>query len=110
MLSSASLFTLIPVAVGAATLSKRSINGPVITGNFADPSLLTANGTYYVFSTNHGGKNIPAQMSTDFVNWTPLPDALPTVGSWSNGNEVFAPDVIQISEHSGVNVIGGSDA
>ena len=98
MFSFAALLALVPLAVNAATLSKRSINGPVITANFPDPAILTVDGTYYVFSTNSGGKNVPVQTSTDFVNWTPLADALPTVGAWSTGANVWAPDVIQLGE------------
>lgn len=94
----AALLALVPIFVNAATLSKRSINGPVITANFPDPAILTVGGTYYAFSTNSGGQNVPVQTSTDLVNWTPLADALPTVGAWSTGANVWAPDVIQLGE------------
>ena len=98
MVAFAALFALFPLIVSAASLSKRSINGPVITSNFADPSILTVNGTYYVFSTTGGGKHVPVQTSADFVHWTALSaDALPTVGAWSTGI-VWAPDVIQLGE------------
>ncbi|KZV62716.1 glycoside hydrolase family 43 protein [Peniophora sp. CONT] len=100
MLFFAALFTLVPLSVCAAALSKRSINGPVITANFPDPAILTVDGTYYVFSTTGAGKHVPVQTSTDFVNWTPLPDALPTVGNWSTGHNVWAPDVIQLGTNS----------
>ncbi|VDB87791.1 unnamed protein product [Peniophora sp. CBMAI 1063] len=100
MFSFAALLALVPLSVSAATLNKRSINGPVITDNFPDPAILTVDGTYYVFSTNSGGKNVPVQTSTDFVNWTPLADALPTVGAWSTGVNIWAPDVIQLGTNS----------
>lgn len=98
MLSFAALLALIPLSVSAVTLPKRSVNGPAITANFPDPAMLTVNGVYYVFSTNSGGKNVPVQTSTDFVNWSPLADALPTVGAWSTGANIWAPDVIQLGK------------
>ncbi|KAI0030284.1 glycoside hydrolase family 43 protein [Vararia minispora EC-137] len=85
----------------ASTLSRRSINGPVITSNFPDPSILAVGGIYYVYSTNSGGKHVPMQTSSDFVNWVPVStDALPTVGAWSNGQNVWAPDVVQLRDGS----------
>ncbi|VDC05883.1 unnamed protein product [Peniophora sp. CBMAI 1063] len=100
MLSFTALLALVPLSVSAAALSKRSIDGPVITANFPDPAILTVNGTYFVFSTTSAGKHVPVQTSTDFVNWKPLADALPTVGAWSNGHNVWAPDVIQLGTDS----------
>ena len=59
-------------------------------------------GTWYAFSTNSGGKHVPVANSADFVTWTLTgQDALPTVGAWSTGTNVWAPDVIQrVSAHS----------
>ena len=90
-----SLFFL-PLAFGA-TIEKRGITGPVITSNFPDPSFVKGlDGTWYAFSTNSGGLHIPVANSVDFVTWNLTgQDALPTVGAWSTGKDVWAPDVIQ---------------
>jgi beta-xylosidase len=81
----------------ARALGKRSINGPVISSNFPDPSVTNVDGTWYAFSTNSDGKHIPTASSTDFVNWVvSSDDALPTIGAWSTGVNVWAPDVIQL--------------
>lgn len=81
----------------AAPLSKRSIVGPVIQSNFPDPAVIQVGSTYYAFATNSGGHHIPYATSSDFSSWAVAAgDALPSVGAWSNGNNVWAPDVIQV--------------
>ncbi|EKM56123.1 glycoside hydrolase family 43 protein [Phanerochaete carnosa HHB-10118-sp] len=87
---------LVPFACGTA-LQKRGITGPVITSNFPDPSFVKGtDGLWYAFSTNSGGLHVPIATSSDFVTWTVTgQDALPTVGAWSTGGDVWAPDVIQ---------------
>ncbi|KAK0467986.1 Arabinanase/levansucrase/invertase [Desarmillaria tabescens] len=78
-----------------------SITGPVIQSNFPDPSVIQVDGMWYAFSTNSGGLNIPVATSSDFNTWTVTgKDALPTVGTWSNGRDVWAPDVIQLADGS----------
>ena len=69
---------------------------PAIANDFADPAVLVANGAYYAYATNAGGKNIQVARSTDLRQWTMLPDALPTLPAWAsaNGAWVWAPDVI----------------
>nr|AFW16060.1 putative beta-xylosidase [Phanerodontia chrysosporium] len=86
----------LPLVAGAA-IQKRGITGPVITSNFPDPSFVKGlDGTWYAFSTNSGGKHVPVANSPDFITWTLTgADALPTVGAWSTGGDVWAPDVIQ---------------
>jgi beta-xylosidase len=52
---------------------------------------------WYAFATNSDGKHIPYATSPDLVTWTVRErDALPKVGGWSNGQNVWAPDVLQI--------------
>lgn len=58
----------------------------------------TANGTWYAFATNNGVYNVQVAVSDDFENWTVLnQDALPDAGPWSDGTNVWAPDVVQIN-------------
>lgn len=82
----------------AAPLEQRTFeSGPLLSQNFPDPSYIQINETYYAFSTNNDGINVPIATSTDFQTWTTLDDdALHTVGSWSNGSEVWAPNVVQV--------------
>ena len=72
--------------------------GPLISSNFPDPSYMEANGVYYAFGTNNGAQHVPVATSSDFQTWTIADgvDALPTAGSWSDGNNVWAPDVSQL--------------
>ena len=84
-----------------APFSKRAFsNGPVITQDFPDPSLINVGGTYYAFATTNGQQNIQKATSPDFNTWTVTgEDALPTLPSWSNG-ATWAPDVIQLADGS----------
>lgn len=83
-----------------APLTKRSINGPVISVNFPDPAIIQdpVDNSWYAFSTNSAGKNVPVAHSTDFNTWTVIDgyDAVPQVGQWSTGAAVWAPDVVQL--------------
>ncbi len=75
-------------------------SNPVIQTNFPDPDVIQANGQYYVYATNGNNENIQIARSADLINWTQLPDALPTVGSWAKGGLglTWAPGVIQIGD------------
>ncbi|KAI9828000.1 MAG: hypothetical protein M1819_006843 [Sarea resinae] len=90
-----------PFTLSAPT-SKRSVNGPAINANFPDPSILQVGSTWYAFGTNSNGINVQIATSEDFKTWTVLKgqDALPKTGEWSNGYNVWAPDVIQLSDDS----------
>lgn len=97
MLSTLVLFIILILSIFGAPLGKRGITGPVITSNFPDPSIVKGtDGKWYAFSTTSGGKHVPVATSSDFVTWTVTgKDALPKVGEWSTGSNVWAPDVIQ---------------
>jgi beta-xylosidase len=43
--------------------------GEVYRGDFPDPSVMRVGDTYYSFSTNTGGKLLPAMTSKDLVTW-----------------------------------------
>ena len=72
---------------------------PVHPGDFPDPSILHWNGIYYGFATQNFASasqtiNIQVSTSSDGVNWTSNgTDALPTVGSWAEPGETWAPSV-----------------
>ena len=84
----------------ASPIQKRSVNGPVIAANFPDPSIIQVGSSWYSFATNNGVHNVQIATSNDFNTWTVLDqDALPRVGAWSNGQNVWAPDVVQVVRH-----------
>lgn len=95
--NSAPASTGTPSAGGA---SGKTYTNPVIHSNFPDPFVLLDKGTYYAYSTNSAGKNIPAARSTDLVNWELLPDAMPALPSWAKlgGSLVWAPEVIRAGD------------
>ena len=68
---------------------------PVHSGNFPDPGVLNADGTWYAYGTNDARTNVPTLTSTDLVTWTPAADALPEPGSWAARGNTWAPEVIR---------------
>lgn len=84
----------------ATELSGPSFTNPVYKLDFPDPHILRVDDTYYAYSTNMGGTNIPVLTSTDLVNWEGLGDALPALPKWAmlNFGNVWAPGVIQIED------------
>ena len=69
----------------------------VISADFADPSLMQDNGTWYSFATKYHSINVQAASSPDFKAWTIHKgyDALPTVGKWVDQRKpaVWAPSI-----------------
>lgn len=81
-----------------------SVNGPVVETNFPDPAIIQVGDTFYAFATNNKWSNdtihIQVATSTDYTTWTVTgEDALPAAGAWSDGNRVWAPDVVQVVSH-----------
>lgn len=68
--------------------------GAVWPGDFPDPSILEADGMYYAYSTEVGATYVPVIRSVDLVHWQYVGDALPALPEWSDGFEVWAPDVV----------------
>lgn len=85
------------VLAGATVVRHRSpfllSDGPVYGGQFADPSILVVGGTYYAYSTNAGGENVPVIESTDLAQWTNVGDAMPVLPSWVQGGFTWSPSV-----------------
>jgi beta-xylosidase len=79
----------------APTLPPGTFVNPVFDADFPDPDVLLVDGTYYAFSTNSGGLNIPAIRSADLVHWTLLGDALPDLPAWAGQDFgwAWAPEV-----------------
>jgi beta-xylosidase len=78
---------LVPQSVAKAATTYQN---PVINADFPEPDVIMTHGTYYAYATSSGGKNIQVASSTDFVHWTLLPDALPTLPSWSSSSLTWA--------------------
>ena len=66
----------------------------VYRGDFPDPSVIRVGATYYAFSTNTGGKLLPAMTSTDLRTWRARysntgkwwqNDALDAAPGWAKG-------------------------
>ena len=90
-----------PILIPEVTeLSGPSFTNPVYKLDFPDPHVIRVEDTYYAYSTNMGGTNIPVLTSTDLVNWESLGDALPALPKWSmlNFGNVWAPGVIQVED------------
>jgi beta-xylosidase len=68
-----------------ATSDGLSIGTPqvVYDGDFPDPSTLFVGGTYYAYSTNVDGENLPVMSSSDLVHWQRLGDAMAFLPSWA---------------------------
>lgn len=100
------LTTAVLASLAAATpLAKRGFTGPVFPDNFPDPSIIQVGDTWYAFSTPSLGVNNPVAKSApgNFNSWSLVKnadgsqkDALPKVGKWSNGQDTWAPNVIQV--------------
>lgn len=102
--ASMGLLSLLPSGLAAPVKhAKRSVNGPVISTDFPDPSIINVGGTWYAFGTqsiyNYTNIHIQVASSTDFNTWTLHmgQDALPNLPGWAaNDGEVWAPDVNQL--------------
>lgn len=84
----------------AFPLTKRNIQGPVITSDFPDPSIIKVGNTWYAFGTqsNFDYTDIRVQLATsdDFETWTLTGnDAMGSLGAWVDQSNplVWAPDV-----------------
>jgi beta-xylosidase len=76
------------------------LQNPVIDVNFPDPFILKVEDTYYAYSTNSNGRNVPVATSTDLVTWAVGRDALPALPRWVNISrpDVWAPEVLRIDD------------
>ncbi|MGE0057430.1 MAG: glycoside hydrolase family 43 protein [Dehalococcoidia bacterium] len=77
-----------------------NLRQPVLNQNFPDPGILEAGGVFYAFATNSGRQNIPTARSTDLVDWTMLPDAMPVLAPWVQPfrSMVWAPETIRVGD------------
>lgn len=90
-----------------ASLPRRMVRGPVITTDFADPSIIKVGDIWYAFATQSrfDYTHIRTQIATspDFDYWTVTGlDALGTLPEWVNTDaaHVWSPDVNQLDDGS----------
>lgn len=92
---------LVVAAVAGAVCAAAAGGGatyrnPVHDGNFPDPFVLRAGGTYYAYATNDEDGNVQTLRSRDLVHWSKGPDALPALGRWAYAGKTWAPEVARI--------------
>jgi beta-xylosidase len=75
-------------------------SNPVHDQDFPDPFIVNTGEGYVAFSTNSGGRHVPALTSTDLTHWTEAGDVLPQVPTWATPNSVWAPSIVSSSTGS----------
>ncbi|MFB9235053.1 glycoside hydrolase family 43 protein [Plantactinospora siamensis] len=83
---------------GPSGSDQSMFTNPVLRTDSPDPQAIRVADTWYLFSTNAGGANIPVRTSTDLVSWAAAGDALPEVGRWADAGKTWAPEVIALAE------------
>lgn len=74
-------------------LAAQQLINPVIPGDFADPSIIRINDTYYAVGTSsEWAPHYPIFESTDLVNWTYLGPSFQTKPEWTKGS-FWAPEL-----------------
>ena len=98
LLSVALLLTSVTSTPLSLLQSRETNLDPVINANFPDPSILYDGDTWYAFATNNGVHNVQVASSPSISGpWTILAqDLLPITGIWSNGANVWAPDIRKV--------------
>jgi hypothetical protein len=88
---------ILAAPVNSAAAAEQGIEltliGPVIHSDAPDPSILVVGHTYYAFTTNAGGNNLPVYKSTDLVDWQLVGDAMPVLPSWAEVGFSWSPSV-----------------
>jgi beta-xylosidase len=87
----APLAVLARPAYGAST----TFDAPVYRGDFPDPAVIQAGGTYWAYATGSAGKNLQVIHSTGLTGWTGLADPLPVLPGWAAPGRTWAPGVVQ---------------
>jgi beta-xylosidase len=88
--------SLFPSSVDA---SRAQFTGTALTAtlvydqNFPDPTVLVVDHTYYAYSTNSDGENVPVIESDDLTHWTAIGDTMPVLPSWATAGYVWSPSV-----------------
>ena len=97
--ASASVSPTNVAAAPSASIGADQFQNPVIDRNYADPFVLSVDGTYYAYATGDLTYNIQVSMSDDLVAWTPRREALPKLPFWQPSAKglTWAPEVVRTS-------------
>lgn len=88
-----------PIDAPAPAAPAATFANPTLPGNAPDPAVMRADdGTYYAYTTNSDGKNMPVMRSRDMVTWEPAGDALPARPAWATG-DIWAPQTVKTGDH-----------
>ena len=93
----------IAVVLGLASPSASAAPRPqpylAIDQDFPDPSLLHADGKYWMYATNTDGHNLPvASARTPYGEWSVIGEGMPTLGAWARTGLTWAPDVSRLAD------------
>lgn len=73
-----------------------AFSAPVHPGDFADPTVLVAGGSYWAYSTGSAGRNLQVMSSPDLRTWSDPADPLPVLPSWASPGRTWAPGVLEL--------------
>ena len=88
------------VASTAGAVPGPGPNQPVRTRSYPDPFVLPVDGTFWAYATDGDLGEVQLIKSTDLVSWTDVGDALGSVPSWAQDDDVWAPAVTRLSTTS----------
>jgi beta-xylosidase len=94
--AAAGLLVGFSITGGVAYAASSTFQTPAYAGDFPDPSVMVASGTYWAYSTGSAGRNLQVMSSSDLKSWSQPTDPLPTLPTWASTGLTWAPDVIQI--------------
>ncbi len=61
--------------------------------DFPDPSILVVGHTYFAYSTNSDGENVPVIESHDLVHWHAIGDVMSVLPFWASEGYIWSPSV-----------------
>ena len=65
----------------------------VYNKDFPDPSVLVVGHTYFAYSTNSDGENVPVIESNDLVHWRAIGDVMAVLPLWASEGYIWSPSV-----------------
>ncbi len=65
----------------------------VYNKDFPDPSILVVGHTYFAYSTNSDGENVPVIESNDLLHWHAIGDVMSVLPLWASEGYVWSPYV-----------------
>lgn len=120
MRRSRSMMLMLPLLAAASVAADTPALGPgarnpILPGYFADPSIVHAEGEWFVYATVDpwGGDTLALWRSRDLRDWTLTTPAWPTkraaTSPTSNDSRVWAPSVVRAHGRYGMYVSVGSE-